>query len=76
MNRRLLKTRVEAVTGRSDVIAWTAETLGISHSSAAMKLRGDSPLLLTQALQMRDALHLTAAQFTAIFLASEENKND
>lgn len=68
MNRKMLKTCVEKVTGRSDVIAYVAETLGISKSSAAMKLRGDAPLSIGQACKIRDALHMTSGEFTKIFL--------
>ena len=68
MNRKMLKTSVEKVTGRSDVIAYVAETLGISKSSAAMKLRGDAPMSINQACKIRDALHLTSSDFSQIFL--------
>ena len=68
MNRKRLKTCVEKVTGRSDVIAYVAETLGISKSSAAMKLRGDCPLSIGQACELKTALHMTSSEFTEIFL--------
>ena len=68
MNRKLLKEKVEAVTARSDVIAFCAEVLEISKSSAAMKLRGDAPLSINQACKIRDALHLTSSDFSKIFL--------
>lgn len=68
MNRKLLKECVEKVTGRSDVIAYVAETLGISKSSAAMKLRGDCPLSIGQACELKTALHMTSDTFTRVFL--------
>ena len=68
MNRKLLKVTVEAVTGRSDVIAYVAETLGISVSSAAMKLRGDSPLSISQTRTLCKELKMTPETFTKIFL--------
>lgn len=68
MNRKLYKEIVEKVTGRGDAILFTAETLGISKNCAAMKLSGKSDMSIGQACVLRDALHMTSAQFTKIFL--------
>lgn len=71
MNRTMLKTKVEKITGRRDVIAWTAEVLGISNSAAALKLRGESPMTIKEAIKLSEALKLTSTEFSAMFIKSE-----